>query len=120
MLESSKYAPIVLLLVIAAAIPVAMVTFARLVGPRKQAVKKMIPFECGNDPIGDTRKRFSVKFFIVALLFIIFDIEAVFIYPWAVLYRKLGLFGLVEMAVFLFILIIGLFYVWKKGALEWE
>jgi NADH-quinone oxidoreductase subunit A len=120
MLESSKYAPIILLLLIAAAIPIAMVTIARLVGPRKQTVKKMIPFECGNDPVGDTRKRFSVKFFIVALLFIIFDIEAVFIYPWAVLYRKLGLFGLIEMSVFLFILIVGLFYVWKKGALEWE
>ncbi|MCK5643303.1 MAG: NADH-quinone oxidoreductase subunit A [Gammaproteobacteria bacterium] len=120
MLETSKYAPIVLLLLVAFAIPVAMVGFARLVGPRKQSVKKMIPFECGNDPVGDTRQRFSVKFFIIAMLFIIFDIEAVFIYPWAVLFRKLGLFGFIEMAVFLFILILGLFYVWKKGALEWE
>jgi NADH-quinone oxidoreductase subunit A len=120
MLEASKYAPIILLLIIALAIPIAMVGFARLAGPRKQAVKKMVPFECGVDPVGDTRKRFSVRFFIIALLFLIFDLEAVFIYPWAVLFRKLGLFGLIEMAVFLFILIIGLFYVWKKGALEWE
>ncbi len=109
-----------LLFFIALAIPVLMIAVASFTSPRKQAPKKQIPFECGNDPVGDTRKRFSVKFFIIALLFIVFDIEAVFIYPWAVLFRRLGLYGFIEMAVFLFILILGLFYVWKKGALEWE
>ena len=80
----------------------------------------MEPFECGNDPIGNPRNRFSVQFFLIALLFIIFDVEVVFIFPWAVLFRQLGWYGFIEMAVFLVILIIGLFYVWKKGALEWE
>ncbi|NIM20257.1 MAG: NAD(P)H-quinone oxidoreductase subunit 3 [Candidatus Latescibacteria bacterium] len=120
MLAASKYAPVVLLFVIALAIPVLMIGIATIVGPRRLGVKKKVPFECGTEPIGDTRKRFSVRFFLVALLFIVFDVEAVFIFPWAVLFRQLGLFGFIEMAVFLFILILGLVYVWKKGALEWE
>ena len=93
---------------------------AGFTGPRQSSQRKMSIFECGNDSLGDTRHRYSVKFFLVALLFIIFDIEAVFLYPWAVLFRELGLFGFVEMGVFIFILLLGLFYVWKKGALEWE
>ena len=76
--------------------------------------------ECGMDPIGDARRPFSVKFYIIAMLFIIFDIEAVFLYPWAVIFKELKIFGLVEMAVFIFILLVGFIYVWKKGALEWE
>jgi NADH-quinone oxidoreductase subunit A len=80
----------------------------------------MTPFESGIESVGDTRHRFSVRFFLVALLFIIFDIEAVFIFPWAVLFRELGLFGFIEMTIFLGILLLGLFYIWKKGALEWE
>jgi NADH-quinone oxidoreductase subunit A len=120
MLAASKYTPALLLFLFALVIPILMVGIASLTGPRKQSIKKRIPFECGTEPVGDTRKRFSMKFFIIALLFIVFDIEAVFIYPWAVLFRRLGLFGFIEMGVFLFILILGLFYVWKKGALEWE
>ena len=120
MLASSKYTAALLLFAIALAIPVLMVGIASLTSPRKTGIKKSMPFECGTDPVGDARKRFSVRFFIVALLFVIFDIEAVFIYPWAILFRRLGLFGFIEMSVFLFILLLGLFYVWKKGALEWE
>lgn len=115
-----KYIPAILLFVMALAIPLIMLTIAGRTGPRQPSPRKMTPFECGVESLGDTRHRFSVRFFLVALFFIIFDIEAVFIYPWAVLFRELGMFGLVEMAVFLLILMLGLFYVWKKGALEWE
>ena len=115
-----KYAPVILLFVLAFAIPVLMLTIAGFTGPRQATQRKMEMFECGTDPIGEPRHRYSVKFFLVALLFIIFDIEAVFIYPWAVLFKELGFFGFIEMSVFLFILILGLVYVWKKGALEWE
>lgn len=115
-----KYAPVLLLFALALFIPVLMLFIAGFTGPRQSTQRKMEIFECGTDPVGEPRHRYSVKFFLVALLFVIFDIEAVFIYPWAVLFRKLGLFGFVEMTVFLFILLLGLFYVWKKGALEWE
>ena len=115
-----KYAPMLILLFLAFIIPIIMLTVAAFTGPRQPSERKMTPFECGIESVGDTRHRFSIRFFLVALLFIIFDIEAVFIYPWAVLFRKLGLFGFIEMSIFLFILLLGLFYVWKKGALEWE
>lgn len=115
-----KYAPVLILLLLAFAIPVIMLTVAAFTGPRQPSQRKMTPFESGIESVGDTRHRFSVRFFLVALLFIIFDIETVFIYPWAVLFRKLGFFGFIEMSIFLFILLLGLFYVWKKGALEWE
>lgn len=116
-----KYAPLLILFLLAFAIPVIMLFVAGFTGPRQPSERKMTPFECGIDGIGEApRHRYSVKFFLVALLFIIFDIEAVFLFPWAVLFRELGLFGFIEMTVFLLILLFGLFYVWKKGALEWE
>ena len=91
-----------------------------LIRPNKPTKVKSETYECGIDPIGDARLRFSMKFFIIAIIFLVFDIEVIFLYPWAVLFRKLGLFGLIEMGIFIVILIIGLFYVWKRGALEWE
>jgi NADH-quinone oxidoreductase subunit A len=115
-----KYVPVLILLVLSFAIPVILLSLAAVTGPRKASERKMKPFECGVEPVGTPRHRYSVKFFLVALLFIIFDVEAVFIFPWAVLFRELGLFGFVEMGVFLLILLLGLLYVWKKGALEWE
>ena len=115
-----KYVPIIILLLFAFAIPVIMLAIAGKSGPRQPSQRKMTPFECGVETVGEVRHRFSVKFFLVALLFIIFDIEAVFVYPWAVLFRELGIFGFIEMSIFLLILLLGLFYVWKKGALEWE
>lgn len=117
---SLKYAPLFVLFALAFAIPVILLGLAGRTGPRQPSQRKMTPFECGIEAIGDTRHRYSVRFFLVALLFIVFDIEAVFIYPWAVLFRELGLFGFIEMSIFLLILLLGLFYVWKKGALEWE
>ncbi len=97
-----------------------MVVATSLLGPKKKFAEKMEPFECGETQIVSPRQRFSVKFYLVAVLFILFDIEAVFLFPWAILYKKLGLFGLVEMMAFIFILGIGLFYVWKRGGLQWE
>ena len=115
-----KYAPVILLFSLALLIPVMLLAIAAFTGPRQSTERKMVSFECGVEPVGVPRHRYSVKFFLVALLFIIFDIEAVFIFPWAVLFRELGLFGFIEMSLFLFLLILGLVYVWKKGALEWE
>lgn len=117
---AAKYAPLLFLFALAAMVPVLMIVIAGASGPKRPTTGKNIPFESGIDPLGDARRRFSVKFFLVALLFLIFDVETIFIFPWAVLFRKLGLFGFVEMSIFLFILLLGLLYVWKKGALEWE
>lgn len=120
---AAKYLPVFILFAFAVAIPIIMLAIAGVTGPRQPSERKMTPFECGIDAVGttgDARHRFSVKFFLVALLFIIFDIEAVFVFPWSVLFRELGIFGFVEMGIFLGLLLLGLFYVWKKGALEWE
>jgi NADH-quinone oxidoreductase subunit A len=114
------YLPIMLLIVVALAFGLGSVVFSSLVGQKKFSKVKMAPYECGCEPIGTARERFPIKFYLIAMLFILFDIEAVFLYPWAILYKKLGVFGLVEMGVFVVILFVGYIYVWKKGALEWE
>jgi NADH-quinone oxidoreductase subunit A len=109
-----------LMLFLAAATAAGMLIATTLIGPKKHFADKMEPFECGESPIVSPKLRFSVKFYLVALFFVIFDIEAVFVYPWAVLFKELGIFGFVEMMIFISILAIGLIYVWKRGALEWE
>jgi len=114
------YLPIILLMLVALAFGLGSVVFSTLIGEKKYSKLKMAPYECGCEPVGTARERFPIKFYLIAMLFILFDIEAVFLYPWAVLYKKLGLFGLVEMGVFIVILFVGYIYVWKKGALEWE
>jgi len=114
------YLPIFLFFPIAVGFVLVTLFLSAIIGKRKVTPQKMLPYECGMDPIGEARKPFSVKFYIVAMLFIIFDIEAVFLYPWGVTFRDLKIFGLVEMAVFIAILLVGFIYVWKKGALEWE
>ena len=114
------YVPIILLILIALAFGLGSVVFSTLIGQKKYSKVKMAPYECGCEPIGTARDRFPIKFYMIAMLFILFDIEAVFLYPWAILYKKLGLFGLVEMGLFVVILFVGYIYVWKKGALEWE
>lgn len=118
MLET--YLPILVLIFIALAFATGSVIFSRLIGQKKPSAVKLAPYECGMPPVGSARERVSVKFYIIAMLFIIFDIEAVFLYPWAVVFKRLGLFGLAEMGVFIAILLVGFAYVWKKGALEWE
>ena len=99
---------------------VAMLALHHWLGPRHSSRVHNLPFECGNEPTKIVRGRFSVKFFLVALLFVLFDIELVFLFPWAVVYRELGLFGFVEMFVFLTVVVAGLFYSVKRGALEWN
>jgi NADH-quinone oxidoreductase subunit A len=90
-----------------------------LIGQHKPTRAKMSPYECGVAPVGDARQRFSVKFYLVGMLFILFDVEAVFLYPWAVILRELKMFGFWEMLVYVGIVLVGLFYVWKKGVLDW-
>jgi len=118
MLDS--YLPILVLIAIALAFALGSVIMSRLVGQKKPSAVKLAPYECGMPPVGTAHDRFSIKFYIIAMLFILFDIEAVFLYPWAVEFKKLGMFGFIEMGVFIAILLVGYIYVWKKGALEWE
>ncbi len=114
------YLPILLLVVIAICFGLGAMVFSAFVGPKKPSALKLAPYECGCEPVGSARERFSVKFYLIAMMFILFDIEAVFMYPWSILFKKLGMFGLIEMGVFIAILLVGYIYVWKKGALEWE
>jgi NADH-quinone oxidoreductase subunit A len=114
------YEAVLLLLALGGTIAVVFVALSRLVGPRNANAEKLTPYECGVEPVGTARDRFPVRFYLVAMLFIIFDIEAVFLYPWARLFRELGVVGLVEMGVFVLVLVVGLIYAWRKGALEWE
>ena len=116
----TDYLPIFIFFLVAVGFALFTIFASAIIGKRKPTPQKMLPYECGMDPIGEARKPFSVKFYIIAMLFIVFDIEAVFLYPWAVIFRDLKIFGLVEMAVFIAILLVGFIYVWKKGALEWE
>jgi NADH-quinone oxidoreductase subunit A len=118
MLES--YLPILVLILIAIGVGLGSVVLSRLIGPQRPNAIKLAPYECGMPPVGDAREKMSIKFYIIAMLFILFDIEAVFLYPWAVMFKRLGLFGFIEMGVFIAILLVGYVYVWKKGALEWE
>lgn len=116
----SDYFPVLVLLLIASAIGLGALVVGILVRPRRPYAQKLAPYESGNPPIGEPRYKFSVKFYIIAMLFVVFDVEAVFMYPWAVAYDKLGIFGFIEMMLFIFILLIGYIYVWKKGAFNWE
>lgn len=113
------YLPIVVLLFLAALFPALVLGIGRLLRPMKPEAPKLSPYECGVDPILDARERFSVRYYIIAMLFLIFDVETVFLFPWAVIYDKLALFGLIEMVIFLGLLIVGYYYAWRKGALEW-
>ena len=114
-----RYLPLLMHFGIATALASVIVILSQLVGQHKPNRAKMSPYECGVQPIGDARGRFSVKFYLVAMLFILFDVEAVFLYPWAVILRQLKMFGFWEMMVYIGIVLVGLFYVWKKGVLDW-
>ena len=115
-----EYIPLVLLTGFVVINAVGMLVLSHLVSPQRPTALKAAPYESGMPPLGDTHERFSVRFYMVAMLFIIFDIETVFMIPWAVSFRQLGLFGLVEMLVFVAILLVGYLYAWKRGALDWE
>jgi NADH-quinone oxidoreductase subunit A len=114
------YFPVFLMLAIAVLIPIVLFTLATVAGPKNPTPEKLIPYESGSATTGAQHLRLSVKFYLTAILFVVFDIEAVFLYPWAARFRDLGWFGLVEMVLFLAVLGVTLVYAWKKGALEWE
>lgn len=115
-----SYLPILVILLLAAFIGTVIIVLSALLSRKNATPIKVMPYECGMDPIGGARGRFSVRFFLIGMLFIIFDIELIFLFPWATVYDKLMMFGFVEMLVFVLVLFTGLVYVWKKGALEWE
>lgn len=117
---SDPYFPVLLLLLVGIGMAVMFVLLSQALGPKRYDPVKFSVYECGVDPLTPASVRVSVRFYLIALLFILFDLEAAFLYPWAVLFRDLGWFGFVEMAVFVVILLAGLFYAWKKGALEWQ
>lgn len=116
----TEYFPILLFLIVATGVGIALIVIGKLLGPARASVAKSSPYECGFDAFEDARMRFDVRYYLIAILFIIFDLEIAFVFPWAVVFSKLGLLGLLEMAMFLGMLVLGFVYAWKKGALEWE
>jgi NADH-quinone oxidoreductase subunit A len=121
------YYPLLIHLLVATALAGVLTSLSVLVGWRRPTREKMLPYECGMEPTGDARAPISVKFYLVAMVFILFDVEAIFLYPWAYIYRDLintsrsvGLYGFAEMMVYIAILLVGYFYLWKKGALDWH
>ena len=115
----ARYLPLLIHVLVAGGLATAIVVLSYFVGQHKYNKVKMSQYECGMKPVGDARHRFSVKFYMVAMLFILFDVEAVFLYPWAIILRELKMFGFWEMLVYIGIVLVGLFYVWKKGVLDW-
>ncbi len=113
------YLPILVHFLVVVAVASAILGLSAWVGVKRPSREKLTPYECGSPPVGDTRERFSVSFYLVGMLFILFDVEAVFLYPWAVVYKSLKWFGFLEMFVYIAILIAGYVYIWKKGALDW-
>ena len=113
------YFPVLLQAGIAMAVAGGIMLLSFLLGHRVKNRVKDMPYECGIEPTGDARHRFSVKFYLVGMLFILFDIEAIFLYPWAVVYRELKMFGFFEMLIFVVLILAGFFYIWKKGVLDW-
>src|SRR5580692_5176248 len=114
-----QWLPIVMQTVLALVIACALVGLSFLIGRKIKNKVKDMPYECGIAPTGDARERFSVKFYLVAMLFILFDIEAIFLYPWAVVYKQLKMFAFFEMLAFVVLVMAGFFFVWKKGVLDW-
>jgi len=115
----ASYIPVMIFVLVALSLPVVGLGVGRLLRPSNPHSSKLSPYECGVEPEGDARDRFSVRFYIIAILFVVFDVETIFLFPWAIIYDQLALFGFIEMLVFLGILVVGYVYVWKKGALEW-
>ena len=115
----SAYIPIAIFVVVATGFALFTLVFSGLLHSEKYNQVKLEPYECGIEPTTDARDRYSIRYYLVAMLFVIFDVETVFMFPWAVILEKLGWFGVIEMFVFLFILVVGFVYAWKKGALDW-
>ena len=122
--QLSQYLPILLMFIVAIGFACVNIMLSQLVGQRKQTRTKLMPYECGKDPVGSARERFSVKFYLIAMIFILFDIEVIFLVPWAVVFKAFRDGGLstlifVEMMLFIALLLVGYVYVWKKGVFEW-
>lgn len=118
--ELERYFPVLVQALVAAILAGTLVALSGILGYRKRSPQKDTPYESGMVPTGDAKERFSVKFYLVAMIFILLDIEAVFLYPWAVVYRQLKMFAFVEMLLFIALVLVGYFYIWKKGALDWS
>lgn len=123
--EITSYIPILMVFIVSLIMASSMVISSSLFGQKIKSREKLMPYECGKDPMGSARERFSVKFYMIALLFILFDIEAIFFVPWAVVFRKMAevyskAFVFLEMLIFILILLVGYIYVWKKGILDWK
>jgi len=116
----AEYWPVLLFIGVATGLGIALLAIGMLAGPRRPESEKLSPYECGFEAFEDARMRFDVRYYLLAILFIIFDLEIAFLFPWAVVFKHIGFTALVEMALFLLLLVIGFAYVWKKGALEWE
>src|SRR5579863_6929060 len=114
------YFPVLIQVLVAVGLAAGLIGASTLLGKRARSPLKDTPYESGMAPVGSARERFSVKFYLVGMIFILFDIEAVFLYPWVVVYRDLKMFGFLEMFVFVALILVGFFYVWKKGALDWS
>ena len=115
-----EYVAIALMIVLSTVVALIAIGLGYLFGPKKESAAKSMPYESGMNPYGEGTRRMPVRFYLIAVLFILFDIEVVFFLPWAIVFRQLGLFGLIEMIIFIVILLVGYVYAWKKGALEWE
>ncbi len=116
----SSYLPILIFLMVATAFGLGALLFGSLLRLKRPYSEKLMPYESGNPPVGEPRLRFSVKFYITAMLFVVFDVEAVFLYPWAVVFDKVGVYAFIEMIIFIVILLVGYIYAWKKEAFVWD
>jgi len=114
------FVPVLMMVIVAIGFAAVGLVASHFLGKRINDPAKLAPYECGITPVGTARERFHTRFYLVAMLFIVFDIETVFLYPWAIVFKQLHIFGLIEMAIFVGILLLGLVYVWGKGALEWD
>ncbi len=115
-----EYLPVLMFIVVGIGFAAVTLGLSEIIVPRTRTARKLAPYECGLEPVGTARQRIEIKFYLVAVLFILFDVEAVFMYPWAVAFRQLGLYGLVEMVLFIVILLVGYFYLLQKKALDWN
>jgi NADH-quinone oxidoreductase subunit A len=115
-----EYLPVLMFIIVGIGFAGVTLGVSQFIVPRRSTAKKMAPYECGVEPVGTARQRVEIKFYLVAVLFILFDIEAVFLYPWAVAFRRLGLYGLIEMVLFVAVLLVGYLYLLQKKALDWN
>jgi len=115
-----EYLPILIVFIFVLGFAVTNIILSYAFGKHKNTRAKLMPYECGVDPVGSAHQRFSVKFYLVAMLFILFDVEAIFLYPWAVIARDLKMFGFWEMLVYIALVLVGFFYIWKKGIIDWN